>query len=37
MNTGKAWCNKCDPGRFLREGKTSGNTEIDKIIYEAQC
>jgi len=36
MNTGCAWCNKCDPGRFLREGKTSGNAEIDKLIYEAQ-
>jgi serine/threonine protein kinase len=31
-----AWCNKCDPGRFLREGKTSGNSEMDKLIYESQ-
>ncbi|RIA81761.1 hypothetical protein C1645_809913 [Glomus cerebriforme] len=35
-NTGWAWCNKCDPGRFLREGKTSGNTEMDKLIHESQ-
>jgi hypothetical protein len=35
-NTGFAWCDKCDPGRFLKEGKTSGNPEIDKIIHEAQ-
>ncbi|RIA78980.1 kinase-like domain-containing protein, partial [Glomus cerebriforme] len=36
-NTGWAWCNKCDPGRFLRDGKTSGNTEMDKLIHESQC
>src|SRR5688572_23590700 len=36
MNTGRAWCNKCDPGRLLREGMTSGNAEIDKLIYDAQ-
>jgi len=36
MNTGYAWCNGCDPGRFLREGKTSENAEIDKLICEAQ-
>src|SRR6266498_2467338 len=36
MNTGHAWCNKCDPGRFLREGNTSGNAEIDKFLHEAQ-
>ncbi|GES73523.1 kinase-like domain-containing protein [Rhizophagus clarus] len=35
-NTGFAWCDKCDPGRFLKEGKTSGNPEIDKFIHEAQ-
>ncbi|RGB23131.1 kinase-like domain-containing protein [Rhizophagus diaphanus] len=35
-NTGIEWCNKCDPGRFLREGKTSGNPEIDKLIHESQ-
>src|SRR5436190_24053805 len=35
-NTGEEWCNKCDPGRFLREGKTSGNPEIDKLIHESQ-
>ena len=35
-NTGFAWCNKCDPGKFLKEGKTSGNPEIDKLIYESQ-
>ena len=33
-NTG--WCNKCDPGKFLKEGKTSGNPEIDNLIYESQ-
>src|SRR5829696_1443828 len=27
---------KCDPGKFLKEGKTSGNPEIDKLIYESQ-
>ena len=36
MNTGFAWCNKCDPGRFLREGMTSGNAEMDKLIHDAQ-
>jgi len=35
-NTGIAWCNKCDPGKFLKEGKTSGNPEIDKLIYDSQ-
>src|SRR3954454_20113462 len=35
-NTGYAWCNKCDPGKFLKEGKTSGNPEIDNLIYESQ-
>ena len=35
-NTGFGWCNRCDPGRFLREGKTSGNTEVDELIHEAQ-
>ena len=35
-NTGVAWCNKCDPGRFLKEGKTSGIPEIDNLIYESQ-
>src|SRR5437660_230943 len=35
-NTERAWCNKCDPGRFLKERKTSGNREIDNIIYETQ-
>src|SRR5881394_138906 len=35
-NTGKAWCNKCDPGKFLKEGKTSGISEIDNLIYESQ-
>src|SRR5437763_12947308 len=35
-NTGWAWCNKCDPGRFLKEGKTSGIPEIDNLIYESQ-
>src|SRR4051812_37503969 len=35
-NTGFAWCNKCDPGKFLKEGKTSGNPEIDKLIHESQ-
>ena len=35
-NTGWAWCNKCDPGKFLKEGKTSGNPEIDNLIYESQ-
>ena len=35
-NTGYAWCNKCDPGKFLKEGKTSGNPKIDNLIYESQ-
>src|SRR4051794_4442335 len=35
-NTGIAWCNKCDPGKFLKEGKTSGNPEIDNLIHESQ-
>ena len=35
-NTGDAWCNKCDPGKFLKEGKTSGNPEIDNLIYDSQ-
>ena len=35
-NTGVAWCNKCDPGKFLKEGKTSGNPEIDNLIYDSQ-
>ena len=35
-NTGCAWCNKCDPGKFLKEGKTSGNPEIDNLIYVSQ-
>ena len=35
-NTGYTWCNKCDPGKFLKEGKTSGNPEIDKLIHESQ-
>src|SRR3954452_697537 len=35
-NTGMAWCNECDPGKFLKEGKTSGNPEIDKLIHESQ-
>ncbi|CAB4474807.1 unnamed protein product [Rhizophagus irregularis] len=35
-NTGEDWCNKCDPGRFLREGKSSGDPELDKLIYESQ-
>ncbi|EXX73523.1 Cdc15p [Rhizophagus irregularis DAOM 197198w] len=35
-NTGYAWCKKCDPGRFLREGKTSENTEMDEFIRESQ-
>src|ERR1043165_6472319 len=35
-NTGFAWCKKCDPGKFLKEGKTSGNPEIDNLIYESQ-
>ncbi|CAB4408621.1 unnamed protein product [Rhizophagus irregularis] len=36
INTGYAWCKKCDPGKFLREGKSSGNTEINQLIYQAQ-
>ncbi|CAB4381977.1 unnamed protein product [Rhizophagus irregularis] len=35
-NTGEDWCNKCDPGRFLKEGKSSGDPELDKLIYESQ-
>src|SRR6185369_5564196 len=35
-NTGFAWCKKCDPGKFLKEGKTSGNPKIDNLIYELQ-
>src|SRR3954454_2253247 len=35
-NTGRAWCHKCDSGKFLKEGKTSGNPEIDKLIHESQ-
>src|SRR5947209_12669964 len=35
-NTREAWCNKCDAGKFLKEGKTSGNPEIDNLIYELQ-
>ena len=35
-NTGEAWCKKCDPGKFLKEGKTSGIPEIDNFIYESQ-
>ena len=35
-NTGFAWCKKCDPGKFLKEGKTSGIPEIDNLIYESQ-
>ncbi|PKC58761.1 kinase-like protein [Rhizophagus irregularis] len=35
-NTGYAWCKKCDPGRFLREGKTSGNIEMNEFIYDSQ-
>ena len=35
-NTGEAWCETCDPGKFLKEGKTSGNPEMDKLICELQ-
>jgi len=35
-NIGYAWCKKCDSGKFLKEGKTSGNPEIDNLIYESQ-
>ena len=35
-NIGFAWCNKCDPGKFLKEGKTSGNPEMDNLIYDSQ-
>src|ERR1051325_4909442 len=35
-NTGYGWCNKCDPGKFLKEGKTSGNPEIDNLIHASQ-
>src|SRR5215207_4630629 len=34
--TGRAWCNKCDSGKFLKEGKTSGNSEIDNLILDSQ-
>src|SRR5581483_414023 len=34
--TGRAWCKQCDPGKFLKEGKTSGNPEIDNLIYDSQ-
>ena len=36
QNTGEAWCSKCDPGKFLKEGKTSGIPEIDNLIYKSQ-
>src|SRR5918912_4280219 len=35
-NTGSAWCNRCDPGKFLKEGKTTGNFKIDNFIREIQ-
>src|SRR5215212_8024745 len=35
-NSGWAWCKKCDSGKILKEGKTSGNPEIDKLILESQ-
>ena len=35
-NVGEAWCNKCDPGKFLKEGKTSGIPEINNVIYKSQ-
>src|SRR5947209_5221776 len=35
-NTGFAWCKTCDAGKFLKEGKTSGNPEIDNLIYDSQ-
>ena len=35
-NTGYAWCKTCDAGKFLKEGKTSGNPEIDNLIYVSQ-
>lgn len=35
-NTGFAWCNKYDPGKFLKEEKTSGNPEIDNLIHKSQ-
>ena len=35
-NTGGGWCKKCDPGKFLKEGKTSGIPEIDNLIHESQ-
>src|SRR5581483_10867640 len=34
-NTGFAWCKTCDPCKFLKEGKTSGNPEIDNLIYDS--
>ncbi|GBB95858.1 hypothetical protein RclHR1_02630003 [Rhizophagus clarus] len=36
INTGYAWCKKCDPGKFLTDGKSSGDVEIDQLIYQAQ-
>ncbi|CAG8442742.1 11316_t:CDS:2 [Funneliformis mosseae] len=30
--SGYAWCRKCDPGRFIKEGKTSGNPKMDDLI-----
>ena len=36
LNSGDAWCSNCDPGKFLKEGKTSGNPEIDNLIYDLQ-
>ncbi|GBB99984.1 hypothetical protein RclHR1_00370025 [Rhizophagus clarus] len=36
INTGYAWCNKCDPGRFIKEGGTSGNPAMDEFICERQ-
>ncbi|CAG8488150.1 5638_t:CDS:2 [Funneliformis mosseae] len=35
-NTGMGWCKRCDPERSLREGKTSGNKAIDKLLNELQ-
>jgi hypothetical protein len=38
LNTGYAWCNKCDPGRFIKEGRASGSGshEMDNFIFERQ-
>ncbi|RGB41437.1 kinase-like domain-containing protein [Rhizophagus diaphanus] len=36
LNTGYAWCNRCDPGRFIKEGKTTGNVKMDNFILERQ-